>query len=457
MKKEFLSILAQLEREKGLDRSVLLEAVQYALTVAAKKIAKLTSSEEEVKVEIDSAKGDIKVYIGNKEIASKEFGRIAAQTARQVIIQKIREAEKDNIYSEFKGKEGSIVSGIVYRLEKRAVILDLMGKAEGIIPHSFLSPLDKFRLGERVKAFVYEVKKEKGTQIILSRRHEGLVKKLFALEVPEIYEGIVEVKSIAREAGERTKIAVFSKDDKVDCVGACVGIRGSRVKNIIEELRGEKIDIIRWSEDIKEFIKAALSPATISMIELDRESKRAKILVNSDQLSLAIGRKGQNVRLASRLVDWEIDVRSKESIEEAVKHLQEFKSIGKKAAETLVDAGLGDPESLARSEPKNLSKLKGIGNKKASSIIDEMRKFIAENPKTRREDKPKNSEKTDKDKDELSSQEEAGKSEEKNNSGVEPSEDIPEEKNKDSQGTEAPEEEKAGESDEREKKEDKEE
>ena len=327
MKKEFLSILAQLEREKGLDKNVLIDAVKHALIVAAKKIAKITSAETEVNVEIDPNKGDIRVSIGGKEIMSNEFGRIAAQTARQVIIQKIREAEKDNIYNEYKSKEGDIVGGVVYRMEKRAVILDLMGKAEGIIPNSFLSPLDNFRMGERVKAFVYEVKKEKGVQIILSRRHEGLVRKLFDLEVPEIGEGIVEIKSIARDAGERTKVAVFSKDEKVDCVGACVGILGSRVKNVIEELRGEKIDIVRWSDDVKEFMKAALSPAVISAIELDRDNKKAKVLVASDQLSLAIGKRGQNVRLASKLLGWEIDVRSKESMEEDIKKLLQIKAI----------------------------------------------------------------------------------------------------------------------------------
>jgi N utilization substance protein A len=374
--KEFLSVLAQLEREKGLDKSVLIEAVKQALTVAAKKVAKITSPDAEVSVEIDPVKGDIRVCVGDKEIMSDEFGRIAAQTARQVIIQKIREAEKDNIYNDYKSKEGDIVGGMVYRLEKKAIILDLMGKAEGIIPNSLLSPLDSFRLGERVKAFVYEVKKEKGVQIILSRKHEGLVKKLFALEVPEIGEGIVEIKSIARNAGERTKIAVCSKEDKVDCVGACVGIRGSRVKNVIEELRGEKIDIVRWSQDIKEFIKAALAPAVISMMELDRDQRRAKVLVASDQLSLAIGKKGQNVRLASKLVGWEIDVRSRESIEEEVKNLVKLKAIGKMAAQALVEAGFGNLGKLAEANPDTLSKLKGIGKKKAASIIEEAKKEV---------------------------------------------------------------------------------
>ena len=378
MNKEFLSMLEQLERERGIDKEVLLEAVTHALTVAAKKISKITSPGAEVKVEIDRTKGDIHVYIGDKEVVSKEFGRIAAQTARQVIIQKIREAEKDNVYNEFKDKIGDIVGGVVYRIEKKVVILDLMGKVEGVIPKSFLSPLDKFRMGERAKALVYEVKKEKGAQIVLSRRHEGLVKKLFELEVPEVYEGIVEIKSISREPGERTKIAVFSKDDKVDCVGACVGIRGSRVKNIIEELRGEKIDIVRWNEDIKEFIKASLAPAVVSKIELDRQNKRAKVLVANDQLSLAIGKKGQNVRLASKLVGWEIDVRSKEVLEEETKKLSQIKSIGKKIAAVLVDAGYRDIGTIAKASEDDLAKLKGIGKKKAKSIIKEAKKVAGE-------------------------------------------------------------------------------
>ncbi len=384
MNKEFLSILGQLEREKGIDRELLISAVKEALGLAVLKIAKLKDHDEEtehdVKVDIDPNKGDIRVYIDGKEMVSDEFGRIAAQTARQVIIQKIREAEKENTYNEFKHKEGDIVGGIVYRLEKKAVILDLMGKAEGIIPQSFLSPLDKFRLGERLKAYVFEVKKERGTQIILSRKHEGLVKKLFSLEVPEIFEGIVEVKAIARSAGERTKIAVFSKDDKVDCVGACVGIRGSRVKNIIEELRGERIDIVRWSDDTKEFIKAALAPAVVSMIELDREARRARVLVAADQLSLAIGKRGQNVRLASRLVGWELDVRSQESRQEEIKQLQELSSVGKKLAETLVDAGYGTVEKLSAAGADVLCELKGIGKKKAEQIVKEAEKIAKEKP-----------------------------------------------------------------------------
>ncbi len=378
MNKEFLGVLEQLEREKGLDKKVLLDAVKQALIVAAKKIAKITSPGKEVKVDIDEKTGEIKVWIGDKEVVSNEFGRIAAQTARQVMIQKIREAEKDSIYNEFKDRVGQIMGGIVYRLEKDGVVVDLLGKAEGIIPKRLLTPLDKFKLGDRVKVLIIEVRKEKKPQIILSRRDEALVKKLFELEVPEIYEGIVEIKAIARQPGARTKIAVYSKDDKVDCVGACVGIRGSRVKNIIEELRGEKIDIIRWHEDIKEFIKSALSPAVVSRIEIDREKKRAKVLVNQDQLSLAIGKKGQNVRLASKLVGWEIDVRTKESIEESMRELTRLKSVTKKTATALMDAGFWNIKSLAKADYKDLEQIRGIGEKKAKRIVEEAKKYMEE-------------------------------------------------------------------------------
>jgi N utilization substance protein A len=376
MNKEFLSMLSQLERERGIDKEILLEAVTHALEVAAKKIIKIDSREGEIKVDIDPKKGDIHVYVDGEEIVSREFGRIAAQTARQVIIQKIREAEKDNVYNEFKDKTGDIVGGVVYRFEKRAIILDLLGKVEAVIPKSLLSPLDKFRLGERVRALVYDVKRSRGVQIVLSRRDARLVKKLFVLEVPEISEGVVEIKSIAREAGDRTKIAVFSKDEKVDCVGACVGIRGSRVKNVIEELRGEKIDIIRWSPDIREFIKASLAPAVVNKIDLDREQKRAKVLVANEQLSLAIGRRGQNVRLASRLIDWEIDVRSKEALAQEIKALSELSSIGKRVATVLVDAGYRNVESIAKVSEKELSQLKGIGPKKAKGILEEVKEII---------------------------------------------------------------------------------
>lgn len=375
MKRELLTIIEQLERERGIDKEKILEGIEEALKTAAKKIAKITESTDEPDVKIDRETGEIKAFIGAIEITSQEFGRIAAQTARQVIMQKMKEAEKDSIYNEFKEKEGQLVSGVVYRFEKKAVIVDLLRRAEGIIPMSHLTKLDKLQIGERLKAYILEVKKENKSQIILSRKADNFVKKMFELEVPEIFEGIVEIKAIAREPGERTKIAVYSKDDKVDSVGACVGIRGSRVKNIVTELRGEKIDIVRWSEDLKEFIKASLAPAVISRIDIDRDRKRVKIIVGNDQLSLAIGKFGQNVRLASRLTGWELDVRSKEDLEKGKEELAKLKGIGKKTLEILVKAGFEDIKTLLKTNIEELSNIKGIGEKKAEKILEEIKKL----------------------------------------------------------------------------------
>ncbi|MBF0532403.1 MAG: transcription termination/antitermination protein NusA [Candidatus Omnitrophica bacterium] len=304
---ELLTILEQLERDKGIDREILFQAVEAAVASAAKKLWTV-GKEEEVKVTLDRKTGKITAYAGTEEIRSSEFGRIAAQTAKQVVIQKIREAEKDVVFNEYNGRIGQIISGSVYRFEKGTIIVDL-GKTESLIPRKEQSGKEEFKQGDRIRALVLDVRREtRGPEIILSRSHPHFVKRLFELEVPEIYEGIVEVKSIARDVGERTKIAVYSKDEKVDCVGACVGMRGSRVKNIVNELQGEKIDIVRYSDDIKEYIQAALSPAELSQIQLSYEDKKANIIVADDQLSLAIGKHGQNVRLASQLVGWELDL-----------------------------------------------------------------------------------------------------------------------------------------------------
>ena len=312
MNGELLSVLEHMEREKGIKKDILIEAVELALASAVRKAADIKPGEE-VKVILDRQTGEIKAFSAGEEIKSRDFGRIAASTAKQVIIQKIREAEKDVVFNEFSAKAGQIISGTVYRFEKGNVIVDLMGKAEGILTKREQIPSDEFRQGQRVSAYLVEVRKEaKGPQIMLSRSHPNFVKKLFELEVPEIYEGIVEVRAISREPGERTKIAVWSKDEKVDSVGSCVGMRGAGVKNIVNELRGERIDIVRYSEDSHSYIAASLSPAQISEIKLDKENKKATVIVNQDQLSLAIGKHGQNVRLASKLTGWSLDVRTKE-------------------------------------------------------------------------------------------------------------------------------------------------
>lgn len=309
METELLAILEQLERDKGIDKEILIEAVESAVASAARKVWTV-GKEEDVTAKLDRKTGKIRAYAGTQEIRSDEFGRIAAQTAKQVVIQKIREAEKDVIYNEYHARIGQIINGGIYRFERGNIIVDL-GKAEGIIPRSEQSGKEEFRQGDRIRAYVLDVRKDlKGPQIVLSRAHPNFVKRLFELEVPEIYENIIEIKAIARDPGERTKISVYSKDDKIDSVGACVGMRGSRVKNIVSELHGEKIDIVRYSSDIKEYIQAALSPAEISQMQVISDEQKVNIIVADDQLSLAIGRYGQNVRLAGKLVGWDLDIYS---------------------------------------------------------------------------------------------------------------------------------------------------
>lgn len=375
MSSELLSILDHIERERGISKDVLIQAVEAAMVSAVKKVVGVKTVEN-IRVTIDRTDGKIHAYMDDEEIKSVDFGRIAAQTAKQVIIQKIREAEKDVIFSEFSAKVGDIVSGTVYRFEKGNIIVDLLGKAEGLMPKREQSPRDDFRQGQRIRAYILEVKREaKGPQIILSRTSPLFVKKLFELEVPEIFEGIVEIKSISREAGERTKIAVWSKDEKVDCVGACVGMRGSRVKDIVTELQGEKIDIIRWSDDLREYITAALSPAKITEIRMDKNNQKAQVIVAEDQLSLSIGKHGQNVRLASRLIGWDLDIRTREEIvqekEVAKKARQEMmlEGIGEKISNSLIEAGLDSLEKIGDAKPEQLTKIKGIGAKKAEKII----------------------------------------------------------------------------------------
>lgn len=390
MSEELLAILEHIEREKGIDKEILCQAVETALVSAVRKAADV-KPDQEITVELDRKTGKIKAFVNKEEIKSTEFSRIAAQTAKQVIIQKIREAEKDVVFKDFKDRVGQIISGVVYRFEKGNIIVDLLGKAEAILLKKEQVGGEEFRQGERIRAYILDVRKEsKGPQIIVSRSHPNMVKKLFELEVPEIYEGIVEIKSISREAGERTKIAVWSKDEKIDCVGACVGMRGSRVKNIVSEVRGEKIDIVRWSDDIKEYIKASLSPAKIKEISFNKENKKATVFVDEDQLSLAIGKHGQNVRLASRLVGWELDIRTKvkpEEVPEKIEQkevgpsgektpLEKLSGVGEKTISLLQKAGFMDVESIINIDIEKLLEIKGIGKVKAQKIIEQAKKII---------------------------------------------------------------------------------
>ena len=374
MNGELLAVLDHIERERGINKEVLIQAVEQALVSAVKKVVNIQPGIE-VRVQINLETGKIKVFAGKEEVKSEDFGRIAAQTAKQVIIQKIREAEKDVIFNEFQGKVGEIASGAVYRFDRDNIIVDLLGKTEGLLPHREQCPNEKFRQGDRIKTYVLEVRKQsRGPQVVLSRSHPNFVRKLFELEVPEIYEGIVEIKSIARQAGERTKIAVWSKDEKIDCLGACVGMRGSRVKNIVNELHGEKIDIVRYKEDMKDYIASALSPAKIAQINLDKDRHRAEVIVDDDQLSLCIGKQGQNVRLASRLIGWELDIRAKEVLvkTQAVAPKEEFvqiEGVGEKLKKELIQRGFDSLEKLANAAIEELTQIKGIGKVKAEKII----------------------------------------------------------------------------------------
>ena len=336
---EFIDALNQIEKEKGIDKEIIFEAIESSLVSACKKNF---GTSQNVKVVMDRVTGNIEVYaqkdvvevvedenlqvsiqeakILNKNyelgdvvdflVTPKDFGRISAQTAKQVVVQKFREAEREILYNQYISKEKDIVTCIVQRTERKNVIVQL-GKIDAILTPSEQIPGERYSFMQRLKVYVVEVKQTpKGPQIYVSRTHPELVKRLFEQEVPEVYDGTVEIKSIAREAGSRTKIAVYSKDPNVDAVGACVGQNGYRVNVIVEELKGEKIDIVTWDEDPKKFIAAALSPSKVLAVDINEEDQSAKIVVPDHQLSLAIGKEGQNARLSAKLTGWRIDIKS---------------------------------------------------------------------------------------------------------------------------------------------------
>jgi transcription termination/antitermination protein NusA len=333
-------------KEKGIDKQVVLEALEQAVLSAANKkyrntrdleahfneeagevelfefvtvVDEVTDSYKEIDLE-EAREVDPDVEIGDSlgmKMDASDFTRIAAQTAKQVIIQKVREAERETIYNEFISRKGELINGIVRRYEKGDLIVDL-GRAEAILPHTEQAPREVYRQGDRIKALITKIEMTgKGPQIILSRTNPLVLAELFEAEVPEIAEGVVEIKGVVRETGSRSKIAVYSHDNNVDPVGACVGMRGARVQNVVSELRGEKIDIIPWSDDIARFACNALAPAVVSKIYIVEESKAMEIIVADDQLSLAIGKRGQNVRLAARLTGWKIDIKSETRAAEA--------------------------------------------------------------------------------------------------------------------------------------------
>jgi N utilization substance protein A len=358
---EILRIIEQISREKGIEKEVLLAGVEAAVVSAAKRrygpieslqarfnpqtgtldltiaktvVVQLTDPKSELA--LDQARAyDLEAKVGDVisiPLEVEGFGRIAAQTAKQVIIQKVREAERDIIYNEYKGREGELVNGVIQRFEKGDIILDL-GKTEALLPRKEQSVRETFQRGERLRAYILEVRKgTSGPQIIASRTHPGLVERLFEMEVPEIYEGIIEIKGAVREPNGRAKIAVYSRDRAVDPIGACVGMRGVRVQSVVQELRGEKIDIVQWSDDPATFVGNALSPAKIYKINGNPDGRAMEVIVEDDQLSLAIGKKGQNVRLAAKLTKWRLDIKSRSEYEQGLRTTAEGALAGLTAA-----------------------------------------------------------------------------------------------------------------------------
>ena len=409
MNADFIAGLEFWEREKGVSREVLMAAVQEALLQAAKKAV---GPARELRVDIDNKSGDIRAFaklivadkvisqhdqisvfdarrlksdakVGDeveKEVTPAGFGRIAAQYAKQALMQKVRQAEKAMILTEYKDRVGDIVSGTVRRFDRSDVILDL-GKYEAIMPNKERVPTEEYQVGERIRCFVKAVQDgPHGPEIILSRADTKFIVKLFQLEVSEINDGTIEIKGIAREPGFRTKMAVYSRDSKVDPVGACVGLRGQRVKNIVRELNNEKVDVIPWSNDIKAFVTKALEPAKIRSIEADETRKRLHVLVSEDQLSLAIGKRGQNARLTARLTGWEVDIDAEhivtkgfdEKVAEAVDLIAAIPGITREQADALVHAGVTRLDDLLQAEPGDISDIPQVGEN-AAAILEAAR------------------------------------------------------------------------------------
>ena len=405
----------QLSREKGIDPQIIIAAVEDAILVATRKYYKTT---EDLQSHFNKDTGAVEVFAvkrvveeiqdPDREITLEEarkrdpeaalesevkipkatdvLGRVAAQTAKQVIFQKVREAERDTVYAEYSQRIGELVNCTVKRTEGPDVIVDL-GRTEGRMPRKEQSRLEGYQIGDRLRAVIVMVDRAaRGPQVVVSRADGSLVQKLFAMEVPEIYDNTVVIKVIAREAGERTKVAVFSKDADVDCVGACVGMKGMRVQSIIRELRGEKIDIIEYNEDAVTFAANALSPAKINHVSvIDAEQKHLEVIVDDTQLSLAIGKKGQNVRLAAKLLGWHIDIKSEEEKRQEIESqmaamalrgapISELTGLGEKTLGKLRDHGLETVEQLAQMTPDQLTEIQGIGEK----TVERIRKVVTD-------------------------------------------------------------------------------
>jgi transcription termination/antitermination protein NusA len=409
MNADFLAVLEFWEREKGISRDILVGAVQEALLSAAKKAV---GPARELRVQIDQKSGDIQAFarlvvsdkviskhdqisafdarrikadaqVGEEvevEVTPAGFGRIASQYAKQALMQQIRKAEKALIFTEFKDRVGDIISGTVRRFDRSDVIVDL-GKYEALLPNRERVPTEEYQIGERIRCYVKAVEQgPHGPDIILSRADPRFVIKLFQLEVSEISDGTIEIKGIAREAGFRTKLAVWTRDEKVDPVGACVGLRGQRVKNIVRELNNEKVDIIKWSPNVREFVTNALSPAKLKTFEIDEARHRVRIITSEDQLSLAIGKRGQNARLTSKLTGWQVDIEAEvvvtkgfeEKVAEAVELLAAIPGILREQADALVHAGLTRLEDLLQADESDLKDIPQIGES-AGSVLEAAR------------------------------------------------------------------------------------
>lgn len=409
---DLAKVIDQVGRDKGIDKEVIIDAVKQAMLVAARK---KFGTYREIEAQYNEATGEVELYefkevvekekfvdeeveitledallldpgaslndsIGIK-LPSNDLGRIAAQTAKQIILQKVRDAEREIIFSEFEQRKGEIASGIARRVERGAIIVDL-GRTEAHIPPREQIPGEVYKPGDRIQGYLSEVRQTtRGPQIIMSRADERYLVKLFEMEVPEIYDGVVEIMSAAREPGQRAKIAVRTKDNSVDPVGACVGMKGSRVQNIVQELRGEKIDIVMWDEDITRFACNALAPAEISKVFLDEENKEMEIVVPDTQLSLAIGRKGQNVRLAAKLTTWKLDIMSDTAASartaESIFNLMLIPGMNETMAQNIFQSGFGSIQSIGAAKPEDIMTIPGYDDPdKAQKLITDATTLI---------------------------------------------------------------------------------
>ena len=441
--KELITVMDELEKERGISKDYLVAALEEALVKAYKQNFDADENTENVKVTIDKVTGEMHVYsarevvkelpvpeleisleearkidknykvgdVVNIEIKPKDFGRIAAQKAKQVVIQKIREAEKDMAFSEFNDKKGEIVSGLIQKADGRIVVMDL-GKLEGVMPLKEQIPTETYRVNDKIRGYVLEVERGlKGTpQVIVSRSHPDFVRKLFEFEIPEIYEGLIEIRSISRDPGSRSKIAVYSRDENIDPVGSCVGQKGVRIQNIINELNGEKIDVIEWNEDPAIYIAASLLPAKILAVDIKEEEKFAQVIVPDDQLSLAIGKSGQNARLAARLTNWKIDIKSETQIreillaqlsaeqesskeepsEEKVEETQEVEEVSQEKEKKSTKKSKKEEVVDEKEETKKASKTKTTSKKKKEEKEESAE--AVEEPAKKRRGRPKKSE-----------------------------------------------------------------